>query len=200
MAESVSISFFDEQFRKQSSNALALNPFELLTLPYLKGDVLDFGCGLGNLAFAAASNGCNVTALDASPAAVDHIRKRALATGLPVAASQADLREYPLTGSYDAVVSIGLLMFFDCSRAMQVLHTLQTHVRPGGIAAINVLVDGTTYFDMFDPVDRCLFAPMALRNAFDGWDIQHMQFSEFPAPNDSLKRFCTLIAQKPAQD
>lgn len=197
MTDSVSVAFFDEQFRKQSNDdALVLNPFEVLALPYLKGDVLDFGCGMGNLAFAAARQGCIVTALDASPAAIEHIHAHATTTGLPVSAALADLRDYPLVATYDAIVSIGLLMFFDCARAIEILDELKAHVRTGGIAAVNVLVEGTTYMGMFDPVDHCLFAPMALRDEFEGWTIERLEFSDFAAQNDTLKRFCTVIARK----
>ena len=50
-----SISFFERQFQEQViSGAASLNPFELDALPHLRGEVLDFGCGLGNLAVAAA--------------------------------------------------------------------------------------------------------------------------------------------------
>ena len=46
-----SVRFFETQFRRQLDGGdFALNPFERLALPYLKGDVLDLGCGLGNLA------------------------------------------------------------------------------------------------------------------------------------------------------
>lgn len=198
MVDSVSVAFFEEQFRKQSSDtALALNPFEVLVLPYLNGDVLDFGCGMGNLAFAAAKQGCRVIALDASPTAIRHICDCAAANGLSVSAAVADLRDYPLAGTYDAIVSIGLLMFFDCARAIKILDDLKAHVRPGGIAAVNVLVEGTTYLGMFDPVDHCLFAPNTLREEFEGWAIEQMEFSNFSAPNDTVKRFCTIVARKP---
>ena len=71
MTHSKSIAFFDQQYRHQLKEApVTLNPFEQLAIPHLRGDVLDFGCGLGNLAFAAADIGCQVTALDASPAAI----------------------------------------------------------------------------------------------------------------------------------
>jgi tellurite methyltransferase len=108
-----SIEFFDKQFRHQPTDAaLKLNPFEEQALPFLSGEVLDFGCGMGNLAFAAATRGCRVTALDASRAAVDHIRTRAAEESVPVSAALADLRDYQITTDYDCVVSIGLLMFF----------------------------------------------------------------------------------------
>lgn len=50
MHEHRSIAFFDRKFQNQSKQAVhALNPFEQLALPYLIGEVLDFGCGMGNL-------------------------------------------------------------------------------------------------------------------------------------------------------
>lgn len=198
MTENQSIAFFDEQFRRQPKDgALKLNPFEDLALPYLSGEVLDFGCGLGNLAFAAAKRGCKVTALDASPAAVEHIHSRAAAEGVPVSASLADLRDYPIAGEYDCIVSIGLLMFFDCPTAFKVLSQLQSHVRPGGVAIINVLVEGTTYLEMFDPSGHCLFAPLEMQSRFAGWSIEHSEFSDFEAPQHTLKRFSTIVARKP---
>lgn len=197
MTENRSIAFFDEQFRRPGDAALKLNPFEELALPYLTGDVLDFGCGLGNLAFAAAGRGCTVTALDGSQAAIEHIRARAIAERASVSALLADLRDYPPTREYDCVVSIGLLMFFDCPTAFRVLSDLQAHVRPGGVAVINVLVEGTTYLDMFDPSGHCLFAESELQRSFAGWTIERSELSDFEAPRGTLKRFCTVIARKP---
>lgn len=193
-----SITFFDEQFRRQrDGTALELNPFEKLTLPYLRGSVLDVGCGLGNLAFAAAAHGCRVVALDASPIAIEHVRARAAAEGVDVTAVLADLRDYRLAGEFDCVVSIGLLMFFDCPTAHRVLAFLQSHVRPGGIAAINVLVEGTTFFDMFDPAGYCLFEASELENQSAGWEMLRLVNDEFAAPRNTIKRFCTAIARKP---
>ena len=196
MQQNRSIAFFDEQFRRQAGDALALNPFEALALPYLHGEVLDFGCGLGNLAFAAARQGCKVAALDASAAAIEHVRSRAAAEHLAVSASLADLRDYPLDADFDCIVCIGLLMFFDCPTALRQLSQLQSHVRPGGIAAINVLVEGTTFLDMFDPAGHCLFAPSTLQRAFAGWQVEQSESSDFAAPRGTLKRFSTIIARK----
>lgn len=198
MTSNKSIAFFDEQFKRQlSDDANKLNPFEDLALPYLRGEVLDFGCGLGNLAFAAARRGCQVSAIDASPAAIEHIKLRAGADNLQISASVADLRDYSITGDYDCIVCIGLLMFFDCTSAFKVLSQLQSHVRPEGLVIINVLVEGTTYMDMFDPSSHCLFEPFEMLRRFKGWDIEHSEFTDFEAPQATLKRFSTVIARRP---
>ncbi len=193
-----SIAFFDRQFSQGATpDALALNPFEQLALPHLQGELLDFGCGMGNLAFAAAARGCRVTALDASAAAVAHIQQRAAREAVPVQAAQADLRAYEISADYDAVVSIGLLMFFDCATERRVLAELQRHVRPGGIAAVNVLVEGTTYMAMFEPQAHCLFPADELPQRFAGWELLHHELSTFEAPGQTVKRFCTVVARKP---
>lgn len=199
MASDTSIRFFDTQFRHQVQAAdLRLNPFEQRALPYLRGRVLDYGCGLGNLALAAARQGCEVLALDGSPTAIAHLRAVAAGDGLPVEAREADLRRFDLAGEFDTVVSIGLLMFLDCPTAWRKLEELQAHLRPSGIAVVNVLEEGTTYLDMFDPSGHCLFTPDAVVQRFAGWDILSLAHEDFPAPGGELKRFVTLIARKPA--
>lgn len=199
MAVSRSVEFFDRQFEHQvRASDAQLNPFERAVLPHLSGQVLDYGCGLGQLALAAARTGCEVLALDASVVAVQHLGAVAGREGLPVRAAVADLRSHRLTEDFDAVVSIGLLMFFDCETARQALAEMVAHLRPGGVLAVNVLVEGTTYMDMFDPAGYCLFERDMLARRFADWDIVSSTFSDFAAPGNLNKAFATLIARKPA--
>lgn len=189
-----SVEFFERQFQRQARERdYALNPFERAILPHLFGEVLELGCGLGNLALAAAQAGCKVTALDASPAAVADLARRAKA--MPLTAAVADLREYRPERQYDCVVSIGLLMFFPCAAARALLQRIQGAVRPGGVAALNVLIEGTTYLDMFDPAGYCLLGRDELSAAFDGWRILLSRHEDFPAPGGTVKRFHTLVAR-----
>ena len=198
MTPHASIQFFDTQFKTQVRDAdLQLNPFEQAALDYLKGRVLDYGCGLGNLAVAAARNGCSVLALDASPTAIGHLQKVAQAEALPIHAAQADLRRYELGEDFDAIVCIGLLMFFDCPTAFAQLRHLQAHVRPGGVLVVNVLVEGTTYRDMFDLSSHCLLSRDAMLDQFVDWEILHTKQQDFPAPGEQLKSFMTVTARKP---
>ena len=192
------VEFFDRQFQQPATDAaLKLNPFEALALPHLRGDTLDFGSGMGNLAFAATRQGCRVTALDASPAAITHMQARAASEALPVTATLADLRDYPIVDDYDSVVCIGLLMFFHRPTALKVLGDLQAHLRPGGVAVVNVLIEGTTFLAMFDPAEHCLFTAPEIQHRFAGWEILHAGVSDFDAPSQTLKRFFTVVARRP---
>ena len=198
MSVSASVRFFDQQFQRQLREAeLQLNPFEQAALPWLRGQVLDFGCGLGNLALAAARRGCTVLALDGSATAIAHLRQRAGAEGLVVDARQAELADYRLPQDFDAIVCIGLLMFLDCEHALRQLAQLQARLRPGGVLVLNLLVQGTTYLDMFDPRQQCLLPAPQWRAPFAGWQIEQCTTQDLPAPQQRVKAFLTLIATKP---
>jgi len=198
MNPNTSVQFFEEQFQRQiAAQVCELNPFEHAALPHLRGKVLDYGCGMGNLAVMAARQGCSVVALDGSHAAIEHLRGLATREALPVVAQEADLRTHELTETFDAVVCIGLLMFFDCPTAYHKLEELQLHLRPGGIVIVNVLTEGTTYMDMFSPEGHCLFKKDELPKRFVGWDIVRVEHQEFPAPANTRKAFVTVIARKP---
>lgn len=192
------VRFFDNQFQRQvAGGEFALNPFEQLALPYLKGEVLDLGCGLGNLALEAARAGCQVTALDGSATGIAHLRETALCAGLKLEAHEADLAHIALERDYDCIVAIGLLMFFPRARAEALLADIAARVCPGGVAALNVLTEGTTFLGMFEPGHYHLFPQGALQAALPGWDILFASHDTFPAPNDTVKAFDTVIARRP---
>lgn len=192
------VDFFDSQFQRQAQQgAFALNPFEERVLPLLSGRILDLGCGLGNLALEAARRGCAVLALDASAAAIRRIRDAAHAERLPVEAAQADLAHDRISGEFDAVVAIGLLMFFPQARADELLSDIMGSVRPGGIAAVNVLVEGTTYLDMFEPGHYHLYGRTELEERFAAWHLIDSRQEGFDAPGGTRKEFSTVIATKP---
>lgn len=193
------VAFFDAQFHRQiEAHDYHLNPFEEAVLPYLAGEVLDLGCGLGNLALAAAARGARVTAIDACEDAVADLAGRAGAAGADVRVLAADLRGWRPRESFDAVACIGLLMFFAPDDARAGLAALRDAVRPGGIAAVNVLVEGTTYLEMFDPAAYHLFTRDELLAPFTGWTILLEREDDFPAPGGTLKRFRTLVLRRTA--
>ena len=193
-----SIAFFDSQFCTQAQQqSYALNPFEIMALPYLSGRVLDLGCGLGNLSVEAARHGCVVHALDAAPAGVKDLRRRAQSLALPITAELANLAQYRIKETYDCIVSIGLLMFFPPRFAKERLGDISNAVKAGGIAVINTLIEGTTYLNMFESNHYYLFRETELELHFKDWEIVESRIDSFPAPSATVKRFSTVIARRP---
>jgi tellurite methyltransferase len=192
-----SIDFFDTQFRKQVANRdFALNPFETAVLPFVRGRVLDLGCGLGNLSIEAARNGARVIAVDASLTAIARIVDVSRAENLGIAAVLSDVAAYRIAGQYDTIVAIGLLMFMPCDAALRLLSEIKEHVAQGGLAIINVLVEGTTYMDMFDPRGYCLFGRDELERRLAPWELELARHDSFGAPG-TKKEFSTVVARKP---
>lgn len=189
--------FFERQFQRQVRETdFALNPFEQLALSHVAGSVLDLGCGLGNLSLEAARRGCSVTAVDASPTAVERVRATALHERLPLQALQADLACFPIAHDYDTIVAIGLLMFLRKQQALRLLRQIGQRVCPGGRAIVNVLVQGTTYLGMFKPGEYYLFGTDELERVFAGWTVLLSRRDSLPAPEGTRKEFATVIAQK----
>jgi tellurite methyltransferase len=165
-----SVEFFSPQFDRPIAAADdRLNAFETWTLPHLAGHVLGPVCGRGNLSSEAARRGHCITALDACPHAVAHLARRALAEVLSIAVEETDLSEWRSTRTWDSVIATGLPMFFACDDARRVLQQIRRAVRPGGIAAVTVLVEGTTAMQRFDPGQHCLFPPGELSMSFADW-------------------------------
>lgn len=192
-----SMEFFDSQFQRQvEAREFALNTFESRALNHLSGSVLDLGCGLGNLSVEAAGRGHRVVAVDASPTAIARIERAAKDEGLPIEAHVQDLAIWNVDRPYDTIVSIGLLMFFPRDRALELLGLIQKHVKPGGRAIINVLIEGTTYMEMFEPGRYHLFGRNELAERFAMWTVVEVAFESFEAPGGTRKEFCTIIAAK----
>ena len=197
MSANRTIDFFEAQFRSQAAfHDGAPSGFEELALPFVTGKVLDLACGLGNLSLAAARRGCEVTAVDASPTAIAHVSAMARDESLPVKAIRADLDDYGFSGPFDTVVAIGILMFFQRDAALALLDRIQRAVRPGGCAALTVLLEGTTFLRPFDPDRAHLFAPGELERAFAGWETLVSSSGEAPSPDGTVRRFTTLVARK----
>lgn len=197
MPDNYSVSFFDNQFQKQlSAQNFALNPFEEVALPHLTGSVLDLGCGLGNLSIEAARRGASVVAVDASPTAIARIQQVAAEEKLALRGVQADLENYQINGQFDSIAAIGLLMFFDRARALELLEGIQRHVKPGGCAVINVLIEGTTFLGMFQPGHYTLFGREELAQHFADWQVLEHVYQTFPAPENTEKVFATIVARK----
>lgn len=98
--------------------------------------VLEIGCGWGGFAEEAARHGLKVTAVTLSPQQADYARIRMLKRGLDrqVSILLQDYRE--VTGTYDYIVSIGMLEHVGENYWPVYFNTIRNRLKPDGKAFI----------------------------------------------------------------
>lgn len=143
------------------------------------GAALDLACGAGRNALYLAERGWRVTAVDGSPIALEHLRKRARAKRLSLDIRLADLErgEFQLpANSCDLLLDILYLQ-------RDLIPAIRAAVRPGGVAIATALL-ATSDQPQGTPIRA---ARGELRALFDGWAVLHYN-------EDSA---ACLVARKP---
>ncbi|MFO0915433.1 MAG: class I SAM-dependent methyltransferase [Pirellulales bacterium] len=105
-------------------------------------EVVDLGCGTGRAAVELARQGLTVTAVDLSAQMLEEVRRKAIATGLPVRCVRANLVQLDALadGSFDLGVCLfSTLGMIRTSAARQAAMTHFARVlRPGGTLVVHV--------------------------------------------------------------
>jgi SAM-dependent methyltransferase len=101
-------------------------------------NVLDVGCGDGDLAVELWRRGASVTGIDASPEMVEAARARAKRDGADISFKVGEAASIPFDpGRFDVVVAVTILCFV--ANATPVFGELARVLRPGGILVIGEL-------------------------------------------------------------
>ena len=106
-------------------DALALQPGQ---------ELLDLCCGHGRHAVPLAVAGVRVTGQDLHHASLEEASRNAAAAGVPLDTVQADMRDIPFSGRFDAVINIfsAFGYFPTVEEDLTVLTAVQRALRPGG--------------------------------------------------------------------
>src|SRR5215813_10447454 len=123
-------------------------------LPIKPGaELLDVGCGAGQLSLIAARAGARVTGCDIASNWLAQARRSAAAEGLTVVFEEGDAEALPYKdGEFDAVVSLIGAMF--APRPERVAAELTRVCRPGGIIAMANWTPGGFIGQMFKTIAR----------------------------------------------
>lgn len=97
-----------------------------LLAPQAGEQVLDLGCGTGDIAVAIADRGAYVVGVDASPAMIDRARERFPGHDYRI----ADAAALPFEAEFDAVYSHAVLHWV--TRASDAVHSIARSLKPGG--------------------------------------------------------------------
>lgn len=95
--------------------------------------ILDVPCGSGRHTLALAAAGYRVTGVDISAEAIGHARRAAVAAGVDVELTVADMRRIPRTGDFDAAVCLGNSFgYLGTAGLREFIAALGAAVCPGG--------------------------------------------------------------------
>ena len=112
--------------------------------------ILEFGCGVGRLLLPFATLAIEVVGLDVSPSMLREARKNCNERGLRnVRLVPSDDALSTLTESFDLIHSCIVLQHIPIERGRTIFARLLQHVRPGGVAAIQLTYSKTRYAATF---------------------------------------------------
>jgi cyclopropane fatty-acyl-phospholipid synthase-like methyltransferase len=172
----------------------------------IRGDVLDLGAGLGGNAIFLASRGIRVTAVEASPIAVQAFTRKRSALPDDVASRinivHSDVRSFRPTQSFGAVVAYGLLhSIHQQSEVEAVVRMMQGATAAGGF---NVAVAITNRIPA--PACQPYLEPLVIsehfvRQLYADWSFhffEHVVLREsHPTTNTEHEHsICRLLAAK----
>jgi tellurite methyltransferase len=154
------------------------------------GRALDVACGPGQHAIWLAERGWAVTAVDSSRIAIEILQDRALARGIAIDSTIADLEKHEFAiepESYDLIVVCKYLQ-------RDLFPAIRSGTREGGLViAIIAMVDDDPQIRPMNPA--YLLRPGELRSEFVGWNLIY-DFEGKQAGNPS-RATAQIAAERP---
>ncbi|OMC38453.1 class I SAM-dependent methyltransferase [Mycobacterium sp. IS-1264] len=142
---------------------------------WVRGDVLDVGCGLGDNAIYLAQNGHAVTGLDISPTALITAERRAADAGVDVTFAVADSTKLEgYTDAFDTIVDSGMFHCLDDDGKRSYAAAAHRATRPGATLLLSCFSDA-------QPPDeerpRPAVSERTLRDVLGGagWEIESLE-------------------------
>lgn len=157
---------------------------------WIRGRVLDPGCGAGEHTILLTRLGYDVLGVDLSPSAVAEARRNAAEKGVPEARFDVgDSLHLSDIGMFDTVVDSALFHIFgtDPEARAQYVQNLHAIVKPGGLVHVLALSDA-------EPGFGPRIGAEVIRESFStGWELEELRPSRYHG------RVTALVADQAAQ-
>ena len=133
---------------------------------FIRGKVLDVGCGAGEHTILLARLGYDVLGIDFAPHAIELARRNAAAKGVDARFEVADAMNLGAEPRYDTIVDSALFHIFDDTDRVTYVTSLHGACRPGGLVHVLALSDAGRGFgpEVSETVVREAFG--------DGWRLE----------------------------
>ncbi|MFD2416254.1 class I SAM-dependent methyltransferase [Amycolatopsis pigmentata] len=154
---------------------------ELERAGWIRGEVLDPGCGTGENTIHLARLGYDVLGVDFSPSAVRHARANAAARQVTARFEVANAFELGTEPRFDTIVDSALFHIFQAGHRAAYVRGLHTVTRPGGRVHVLALADT-------GPRVGPQISESVLRAAFgEGWVLEDLTPSRYRIVTDAPK-------------
>jgi SAM-dependent methyltransferase len=192
---------FDEAYRNGTAPWVIGEPQPAIVAVerggWIRGKVLDAGCGTGEHTILLARLGYDVLGIDASGPAIERARENAARQDVRARFEVADAMRLGEQG-YDTVVDSALFHIFDPADRTRYVRSLHRACRPGGRVLVLALSDTGPGFGP-------QVGEAAIRTAFgDGWALEDIHLDEYrgvvrnPDHADALGRRMGDLVDLPA--
>lgn len=140
---------------------------------WIRGAVLDVGCGTGEHTMHLAALGYDVLGLDVSPAGIAEARAAAAERGVSARFEVGDALDLGDGPRYDTVLDSALFHIFDDHDRARYVRSLRRVVRPDGVVHVLALSDTGPGFGP-------QVADTTILGAFlDGWRLELLRMSSY---------------------
>lgn len=142
---------------------------------WIRGSVLDVGCGAGEHTIHLAAQGHTVLGVDFSPAAVEVARANAAARGVPAQFKVANALALGTGPRFETIVDSALFHIFGDDERARYVHSLSEACQPGGRVFVLALAVSDT-----EPGFGPRITDTAIREAFRaGWTLEELRASRY---------------------
>jgi SAM-dependent methyltransferase len=140
-----SLSIFDEAYTTRTAPWVIGGPQPaIVTLErqgWIRGTVLDVGCGTGEHTIYLTARGYDVYGLDSSPRAIEQARANAAAHNVAALFDVGDALALTDDMTYDTVIDSALFHIFDAGDRARYVRSLHHACRPGALVHVLALAD-----------------------------------------------------------
>jgi SAM-dependent methyltransferase len=177
MDSTPTLSRFDDAYKSRSAPWVIGEPqpavVELQRAGWIRGKVLDIGCGTGEHTIMLSRLGCDVLGIDFAPHAVEQARSNAAAKGVDARFEVADAMNLGSEPGYQTIIDSALFHIFDDADRARYVSSLHVAVRPGGLVHVLALSDkGRGFGPQVSETD--------IRGAFgDGWVLEALDTTTY---------------------
>ncbi len=137
---------YDKLYQKSKfSRGLKPNTLTTIILKYTsEGSVLDLGCGEGQDAVFLAKRGFDVTAIDNSKTAIEHLKELAKENKVSIKTKLCDIEKYEFKQEFDVVLAEASLHFLTKEKRKEVISLIKNITKKDGLNIVGVFDTRTT--------------------------------------------------------